>query len=90
MSPDTNSESPEKRSFRRVVSILAFLVAAFMAGVLLIGGTSDVAQRNPALVQVARDHFAAIVGLPAAAFTSFFVVLALEVKTGRVEFEAWD
>jgi hypothetical protein len=90
MSPNTSPESPEKRnSLRHFVTVLALLAAAYIAGALILAGTHDVLANNPAWLEIAHDHFAAIVGLPAAAFTSFFVVLILEVKTGRVEFEVW-
>ncbi len=90
MSPDTNTESPETRSsLRHVVSILALALAVFIAGMFLLAGSREVVERNPLLLQIANACFAAIFGLPAAAYTSFFVVLFLEVKTGRVEFEVW-
>jgi hypothetical protein len=40
-------------------------------------------------LQIANDHFAATVGLPVACLSALFVVLFLEVKSGRIEFEAW-
>jgi hypothetical protein len=89
MLPDADRESVEKRSpLRTVVSILAISAAAIFGGVLLFAASRDILG-STLWLEIAHDHFAATIGLPAAAFTSIFVVLFLEVKSGRVEFEAW-
>lgn len=40
-------------------------------------------------IPVAKNHFAAVVGLPMAALASLCIVLVLRVSSGPVEFEAW-
>jgi hypothetical protein len=85
----SNSEITEKRSpFRTTVSVLAISAAAILGGVLLFAASRDIVG-SAAWLQIAQEHFAATIGLPAAALVSFLVVLFLEVKSGRIEFEAW-
>jgi hypothetical protein len=89
MADQSEAESHAPRSPLRIaVSILAIAGAAAIGGVLLFAASRDILG-SAAWLQIAHDHFAATIGLPAAAFTSLFVVLFLEVKSGRVEFEAW-
>jgi hypothetical protein len=40
-------------------------------------------------IPVAKQHFAAIVGLPMAALASLIIVLVLRVSAGPIEVEAW-
>jgi hypothetical protein len=40
-------------------------------------------------IPVAKEHFAAVVGLPSASLASFIVVLVLRISAGPIEFEAW-
>jgi len=83
------TESQSQRSpLRAAVSILAIAAAAVIGAVLLFAASKDILN-SAAWLQIAHDHFAATIGLPASAFASLFVVLFLEVKSGRVEFEAW-
>jgi len=39
------------------------------------------------MVEVTREHFAAVVGLPVSAIFSAFIVVALEQSSGPVKFE---
>ncbi len=77
-----------KLSLRVVVSILLVASAAIIGGVMLYAAARDILG-SAAWLQIARDHFAATIGLPSAAFAAIFVVIFLEVKSGRVEFEMW-
>jgi hypothetical protein len=40
-------------------------------------------------VPIAKDHFAAVVGLPMAARAALLIVLVLCISSGAIEFEAW-
>jgi hypothetical protein len=40
-------------------------------------------------VPIAKEHFAAIVGLPMAALAALCVVLVLRMSSGPIEFEGW-
>ena len=40
-------------------------------------------------IPIAKNHFAAVVGLPTAALASLCIVLILRISSGPVEFEAW-
>jgi hypothetical protein len=44
---------------------------------------------DPWIVNQAKDHFAAVLGLPTSALASLFVVAILEATTGPIEFEGF-
>jgi hypothetical protein len=55
-------------------------------GAFIVGGAASILT-NPAVFQVALDHFAATVGLPSAALAALCIVVFLESSTGPIEFE---
>lgn len=86
--PQDNTPNPRRPALRILVSVMVVGAAGIIGGVLIYAAARDILG-SAAWLQIAHDHFAATIGLPAAAFASFFVVLFLEVKSGRIEFEAW-
>jgi hypothetical protein len=44
---------------------------------------------DPWIVSQAKEHFAAVVGLPTAALAALFVVAIFEATTGPIEFEGF-
>ncbi len=97
VSMKTNTENQNLRSsstprFRQIMqwlivggaSILGFTsISTVLITLFRDGGLSD----NGWIVVIAREHFAAVVGLPAAAVASMCIVLFLEYSTGPIEFE---
>ena len=84
---ETRSEL-KPMSFRRIVSIVVLLSAGAIGAAFTVAAARDIVG-SAAWLEIAREHFAATVGLPAAALAALFVVLFLEVKSGRMEFELW-
>jgi hypothetical protein len=83
------SEAEVKRlSFRPLVSVVVLLGAGAIGAAFTLALVRDIVG-SEVWVQIAREHFAATIGLPSAALASLFVVLFLEVKSGRIEFELW-
>lgn len=61
---------------------LVTCVAIAFFGVILFRG-----MKQEAFLKVAQEHFAAIVGLPAAAVAALFLVLVLRIADGPIEVE---
>ena len=78
----------KRHSFRPLVSIVVLLAAGAIGAAFTLALVRDIVG-SEVWVQIAREHFAATIGLPSAALASLFVVLFLEVKSGRIEFELW-
>jgi hypothetical protein len=94
---DSRDRHPEQSSTAGSTStsfsfklIAAWLVVAG-AGVLVVGGIVVAYRSTPTawVIEIIRVHFAAIVGLPAAAIAALFIVLILEHIAGTVEFEGF-
>jgi hypothetical protein len=65
------------------------VIAAFAAiAVFTIMMMSWSLRVEPGWLQLVRDHFPVVVGLPMAALASFVVVIALKHTSGPVEFKA--
>ncbi|WP_192349035.1 hypothetical protein [Algoriphagus sp. Y33] len=62
-----------KKVFAWVVAIL-FIVSGTFVFLFVFKG-----EINPIYIQLYKDHFSAIVGLPAAAFISTFLILLLKI-----------
>ncbi len=82
----TASERPVWLRF--AVAMMVLCGVAVLGGVFLFAAMRDILG-SEAWRQLAQAHFAATVGIPIAVLGALFVVLFLEVKSGRVEFEAW-
>jgi hypothetical protein len=79
----------ERRALRVVVVILTLVGITFVGGIFLYYLGSDIAKAQPWMMEVFRKHPAAILGLPTGALASLGIVLLLEVKSGRIEFEGF-
>lgn len=88
----TSTESAPKRErpswLRFLASMMVLGGVATFGGVFLFAAARDVLG-SAVWLKLAREHFAATVGVPVAVLGALFVVLFLEVKSGRIEFEAW-
>lgn len=82
-------ENRERRLFRRIVAVLALAGVTLVGGVFLFFLARDVANAEPWMMEVFRAHSAAVLGLPTAAFAALCIVLFLEAKSGRIEFEGF-
>jgi hypothetical protein len=78
---------PERRALRIVVVLLTLVGITFVGGIFLYYLGSDIANAQPWMMDIFRKHPAAIIGLPTGALASLGIVLLLEVKSGRIEFE---
>lgn len=63
------------------VGLVTCIAIVFFAIILLRG------MQQQAFLKVTQDHFAAIVGLPASAVASLFLVLVLRIAEGKIEVE---
>jgi hypothetical protein len=81
----TTASSP--RTLRSVAGWIVLFGAILLAGAFIIGGTLTIWTGQPWLVEIAREHFAATVGLPAAALVALCIVYFLEHTGGPIEFE---
>ena len=87
---ELNGSSSDPRStLRQVASWLVLFGAFLFVGAFVIGGTLNIWSGQPWLIEIARAHFAATVGLPAAALVSLCVVLFLEHTSGTIELEGF-
>lgn len=82
-------ENQERRLFRRIIAIVALTGASLVGGVFLFFLARDVANAEPWMMEVFRAHAAAVLGLPTAALAALCIVLFLEAKSGRIEFEGF-
>jgi hypothetical protein len=71
---------------RKVAHWLILCGGALIGSAYLVFTTYNI-WNDPALRKVVQDHFAAVIGLPAAAIASLCVVLILEGTAGPIEFE---
>jgi hypothetical protein len=81
---ERGSASPK---LRRAAAWLVPGGATILGGAFIILGVSTMWSNQGWLVDIAKSHFAATVGLPAAALVAMAVVLFLEFNAGPIEFE---
>lgn len=72
-----------------IVAVLALSGAALVGGTFVYFLVRDIAYAEPWMMAVFRSHPAAILGLPGAALTALCIVLILETKSGKIEFEGF-
>jgi hypothetical protein len=77
----------ERRALRLVVALLTLVGITFVGGIFLYYLGSDIANAQPWMMDIFSKHPAAVLGLPTGALASLGIVLLLEVKSGRIEFE---
>ena len=73
---------------RLTASWLIVIGAAAFTGVFLFGAAWDILH-EPWLLDIAREHFAATIGLPFAALAALVVVVVLEISAGPIQFEGF-
>lgn len=71
---------------KRLISWSVWLGASAIAVLFLVGAGMTMFTQ-PWLLEIARQHFAATIGLPFAALASFAIVTILESSSGPLEFE---
>jgi len=74
------------QQLRRVAHWIVLLGGSIVGASFIVFTTYNV-WSDPAIRSVVQQHFAAVVGLPAAAIASLCVVLFLEGAAGPIEFE---
>ena len=79
----------ERKLFRRIVAILALVGVSLIGGVFVYFVARDIANAEPWMMEVFRAHPGAMLGLPTAALAALCIVLFLEAKSGRIEFEGF-
>jgi hypothetical protein len=72
---------------RTIVGWLVLIGVGAFTALFLFGAAINIVY-GPWLLQLVKDHFPATVGLPFAALAALCLVLLLEFKAGRMEFEA--
>nr|WP_321985225.1 hypothetical protein [uncultured Lichenicoccus sp.] len=70
--------------FKKYVRWAIFFAAAAFDSVFLLGAVETICYQDWVL-KLAKEHFAAIVGLPFAALAYLCLVILLEITTGTIE-----
>lgn len=81
-------ESRSEYLFKIGVRWLVFFGAAAFGAVFLFGAVSTIYYEQW-VIQLAREHFAATVGLPFAALAALCLVIFLEITAGGVEIKGF-
>lgn len=83
-SDSSRGDTSAERLLRSFVKWLVFFSAALFGAVFLFGATSTI-YYEAWVLDLAREHFAATVGLPFAALAALCLVILLEISTGKIE-----
>lgn len=81
------SELVRPTAVKVIAGWVVFFGAILLAGAFVIGGTLTIWSGQTWLIEIAQQHFAATIGLPAAALVALCIVLFLEHTSGTIEFE---
>ena len=81
--PDANEQQ-----FRRVAIWILLLMMVIICGSVFYAFVMY-SKTDHFWVPIAKEHFAAVVGLPMAALASLCIVLVLRIASGPVELDAW-
>lgn len=84
MNDSARKDSPTDNGLRRGVRWLV-VIGASLFGALFLLGAAETMMTQAWVVELARAHFAATVGLPFAALAALCVVTILEITTGTIE-----
>ena len=84
---EVEDASIRRDKLRYLIRVLVFSGGVLFAAIFLFAVSTNV-KFNSRWWHLAEAHFPAVIGLPLAAFGALFVVLFLEAKSGRIEFEA--
>jgi hypothetical protein len=82
------SDELRPNRLRLAASWLIVIGCAAFTAVFLFGGAWNILH-EAWLLDVAREHFAATVGLPFAALAALVIVVVLEISAGPIEFEGF-
>lgn len=87
---DQNKHKGEFHELRRVIASWLIIVGMVVFGLAMLLSIVDGiwSSQDRWVVEAAKQHFAAVVGLPLAAVAALFVVSVFEITTGHIEFEA--
>lgn len=85
MSPDSNFDYKLKRVAKTIVVIGVATMMIFF--IIFVG--SNAIRGNSWVTEIAKTHFAAIIGLPFVALLAFFIVIVLEFAFGNIELEGF-
>ncbi len=89
MLEDDTEIGQQKRIFRPLVATLVLIGLAIVGSTFVYFLALDMAYAQPWVMDVLKEHTAAVLGLPLAAIAAFALVLVLETKSGRIEFEGF-
>ena len=81
-------EGSAEERFRRI-AIWVLFIGVILICVAVFVTFARYGKADELWIPMAREHFAAMVGLPMAALASFIVVMVLRSSAGPIEFEAW-
>lgn len=79
----------ERRALRIVVILVAMVGTVFVGAIFLFFLGRDIVNAEPWMMELFRAHPAAVLGLPTGALAALCIVLFLEAKAGRIEFEGF-
>lgn len=87
MTESTTDKTLEKKIIRAIVTGLVLVAFVVVGGVFIYFLALDIAYAQPWMMELFKEHSAAVLGLPLAAIAALALVLVLETKSGRIEFE---
>ncbi len=88
--PDHEQYNVKQSGLQRTASWLVLVGASAFGGVFIYGAITNIHGSNGTwLLDVAKDHFAATIGLPFAALAALCLVYFLEIKAGPIQFDGF-
>lgn len=84
-----STPSPVWESWLRIVSRWSVLLGAMLYGVTFFAFSIYGMIYEEWVEEIAKQHFAAAIGLPCAALAALLLVTILEINAGRIEFKAY-
>ena len=84
-----STPSPVWESWLRIVSRWSVLLGAMLYGVTFFAFSIYGMIHEEWVEEIAKQHFAAAIGLPCAALAALLLVTILEINAGRIEFKAY-
>ena len=88
--PEDSLETPRDSRLKTLTAWLIVVALGSFTAVFLFGAVVTITSAQGAwLMEIAQQHFAATIGLPFAALASLSLVLILEFRAGKIEFEGF-
>lgn len=83
-----NNDVPQ--GLRRIIASWLIILWVVSFGLAMLLSTVDGiwSSEDRWVIVAAKEHFAAVVGLPLAAVAALFIVSVFEITTGQIEFDA--